>query len=70
MESTKNTLTVNEASEYCGIGRNSLRALITWNKLSVIKIGNKILIRTETLKRFLSQNEGHNLRNKNEVVAV
>lgn len=70
MESTKNTLTVNEASEYCGIGRNTLRDLIAWNKLPIIRIGNKFLIRTDSLNEFLSQNEGHNLRNKNEVVAI
>ena len=41
---TKKALTVNEASEYTGIGRNNLRKLITWQKIPVIRIGNKILI--------------------------
>ena len=43
---TKKALTVNEASEYTGIGRNNLRKLITWQKIPVIRIGNKILIRS------------------------
>lgn len=41
---TKKALTVNEASEYTGIGRNNLRKLITWQKIPVIRIGNKILM--------------------------
>ena len=63
---TKKALTVNEASEYTGIGRNNLRKLITWQK----RIGNKILIRSEVLDQFLKKNEGHNLKNKYEVIAV
>ena len=66
----KTALTVNEASEYTGIGRNNLRKLIAWEKIPVIRIGNKILIRMEMLERFLQENEGHNLKNKYEVVAV
>ena len=61
---TKKALTVNEASEYTGIGRNNLR------KIPVIRIGNKILIRSEVLDQFLKKNEGHNLKNKYEVIAV
>lgn len=48
----KITLTINEASEYTGIGRTNLRQLITWNKIPIIKIGNKILIRCITLEHF------------------
>lgn len=66
----KRALTVNEASEYTGIGRNSLRKIIMWQKIPVIRIGNKILIRTEVLDRFLEENEGHNLKNKYEVIAI
>lgn len=60
----KTAMTVNEASEYTGIGRNSLRKLIAWKKIPVIRIGNKILIRSEVLDRFLQENEGHNITNK------
>lgn len=66
----KTALTVNEASEYTGIGRNNLRKLIAWEKIPVIRIGNKILVRMEVLDRFLQENEGHNLKNKYEVVAL
>ena len=58
----KTAMTVNEASEYTGIGRNSLRKLIAWKKIPVIRIGNKILIRSE--------NEGHNITNKYDVIAM
>ena len=63
-------LTIEEAAEYTGIGRNNLRKLITWQKIPVIRIGNKILIRSEVLDQFLKKNEGHNLKNKYEVIAV
>lgn len=63
-------MTVNEASEYTGIGRNNLRKLIAWQKIPVIRIGNKILIRSEVLDRFLRENKGHNIKNKYEVIAV
>ena len=63
-------MTVNEASEYTGIGRNSLRKLIAWKKIPVIRIGNKILIRSEVLDRFLQENEGHNITNTYDVIAM
>ncbi|MCI8526968.1 helix-turn-helix domain-containing protein [Lachnospiraceae bacterium 42-17] len=66
----KTALTVNEASEYTGIGRNNLRKLIAWEKIPVIRIGNKTLVRMEVLDRFLQENEGHNLKNRYEVIAV
>lgn len=66
----KTAMTVNEASEYTEIGRNSLRKLIAWKKIPVIRIGNKILIRSEVLDRFLQENEGHNITNKYDVIAM
>lgn len=66
----KTAMTVNETSEYTGIGRNSLRKLIAWKKIPVIRIGNKILIRSEVLDRFLQENEGHNITNKYDVIAM
>lgn len=64
------TLTINEAAEYSGIGRNTLRALVNWKKIPVIRVGNKIVIRTQTLDQFLLLNEGKNLKNKQEVIAL
>lgn len=66
----KVAMTVNEASEYTGIGRNNLRKLISWQKIPVIRIGNKMLIRTAVLDKFLQVNEGKNIQNKYEVIAV
>ena len=70
MEQNKALLTVNDAAIYSGIGRNTLRSLIGWEKFPVIRIGNKIVIRTETLDKFILANEGNNLKNKHEVIAV
>lgn len=70
MKDEKVALTVNEASEYTGIGRNSLRTLISWEVLPVLRVGRKILIRKEVLDVFVSVNEGKNLKNRYEVIAV
>ena len=66
----KIALNVNEAATYSGIGRNTLRTLIRWKKLSSIRVGNKFLIRTETLDKFLLVNEGNDLKNRFEIIAV
>lgn len=67
---SKQALTINEAAIYSGIGRNTLRMLVRWKKLSSLHIGNKIIIRTETLDKFLIANEGNNLKNKYEIIEV
>lgn len=64
---TKMAMTVEEASEYTGIGRNTIRQLVRWKKLPVLRIGRKIIIRTDALDRFVSLNEGKNLRNETEI---
>ena len=61
-------LTIEEASEYTGIGRNTLRQLIAWKKIPTLYIGRRILIRREILERFIELNEGKDLRNKSSVV--
>ena len=61
-------LTIDEASEYTGIGRNTLRQLIAWKKIPTLYIGRRILIRREILERFIDLNEGKDLRNKSSVV--
>ena len=61
-------LTIDEASEYTGIGRNTLRQLIAWKKIPTLYIGRRILIRKELLERFIELNEGKDLRNKSSVV--
>ena len=66
----KIALTVYDASEYTGIGRTNLRQLIAWGKIPSIRIGRKILIRREVLDEFIRLNEGNNLMNKYEIIAV
>ena len=66
----KIALTVYEASEYTGIGRTNLRQLIAWGKIPSIRIGRKILIRREVLDELIRLNEGNNLMNKYEIIAV
>ena len=56
MMKTKMAMTVEEASEYTGIGRNTIRQLVRWKKLPVLRIGRKIIIRTDALDRFVSLN--------------
>lgn len=70
MMQDKLALTVNEASDYTGIGRNTLRDLIRWDKLPVIRVGNKVVIRRDDLDRFLSANRNNDLRNRFEVVEL
>ena len=63
----KFALTVNEAADYTGIGRNTLRQLIDWNTLPVLRVGRKILIRTDVLRQFLADNQNVDLRDRNAV---
>lgn len=61
---------IEEASVLSGIGRNTIRRLVEWGKLPVLKVGRKILIRSDSLDKFISMNEGHDLLIKDEVKAV
>lgn len=63
-------MTVEEASRYTSIGRNTLRALVDAGKLPVLRIGRKNIIRTEILINFLDLNEGVDLLNMDEVKTV
>ena len=70
MTETKIAMTIEEASEYTGIGRNTMRNLVEWGKLPVIKVGRKVLIKSDILEKFMELNEGKNLRDKSSVKAV
>ena len=63
-------MSVEDASAYTGIGRNTLRELIRSQKLPVLRIGRKILIRADTLDDFLRINDGRDLRNAAEAFAA
>ena len=70
MKETKIGMTIEESSEYTGIGRNTMRKLVEWNKLPVLRVGRKVIIRRDILERFMAVNEGRNLRNERDVKAV
>ena len=44
MTERKIALSIEEAADYTGIGRNTLRKLVEWKKLPVLKAGRKVLI--------------------------
>lgn len=63
-------MTIEEAAECSGIGRNTMRKLVEWKKLPVLKVGRKTIIRSDTLERFMSANQGRNLLVKDDVRGV
>ena len=60
-------LTIEEAAESTGFGRNTMRKLIDWGKLPVLKVGRKTIIRKDALERFMEVNQGRNLLVQNDV---
>lgn len=70
MTMCKMGMTIEEAAEFTGIGRNTMRKLVEWDKLPVLKVGRKNIIRTDTLERFMTVNQGKNLLNREEVRKV
>ena len=58
MNTGKMGLTIEEAAECTGIGRNTMRKLVDWGKLPVLKVGRKAIIRRDTLERFMAVNQG------------
>ena len=60
-------LTIEEAAETTGIGRNTMRKLVDWGKLPVLKVGRKTIIRKDALERFMEVNQGRNLLVQNDV---
>ena len=70
MSVIKMGMTIDEAAEISGIGRNTMRKLVDWGKLPVLKVGRKTIIRSDTLERFMTANQGRNLRNQNDVRKV
>ena len=63
-------MTIEEAAEISGIGRNTMRKLVDWGKIPVLKVGRKTIIRRDTLERFMTVNQGRNLLNQDDVKAV
>lgn len=63
-------MTVDEAAAYTGIGRNTIRSLIKSEKLPVLRVGRRIIIRFDVLDRFLATNQDINLLELDKVVRV
>ena len=70
MNTVKMGFTIEEAAECTGIGRNTMRKLVDWGKLPVLKVGRKTIIRRDTLERFLTVNQGRNLLKPDDVRKV
>ena len=47
-----------------------MRKLVEWEKIPVLRIGRKAIIRRDVLERFMAANEGKDLRNRPEVKTV
>ena len=63
-------MTIDEAAAYTGIGRNTLRQLVKIGKLPVLRIGRKIIVRTDVLEHFLEVNQGADLLDIEQVQGV
>ena len=63
-------LKVEEAAEYTGIGRNTIRNLIKAKKLPILRVVTKHLVRIDALTEFMKLNEGVDLRDIDSVKAV
>lgn len=70
MNTIKMGFTIEEAAEYTGIGRNTMRKLVDWGKLPVLKVGRKSIIRRDTLEHFMTVNQGKNLLVQSDVRRV
>ena len=70
MRDAKMGLTIEEAAEMSGIGRNTMRKLVDWGKLPVLKVGRKTIIRRDALESFMTVNQGRNLLNQADVREV
>ena len=70
MNGVKMGMTIDEAAEMSGIGRNTMRKLVDWGKLPVLKVGRKTIIRRDALESFMTVNQGRNLLNRADVREV
>ena len=70
MTERKIALSIEEAADYTGMGRTTLRKLVEWKQLPVLKVGRKVLIKTDIVEKFMEANEGRDLRDKGNVKTV
>lgn len=51
-------LTIEEAADYTGIGRNTMRKLVEWEKIPVLRIGRRYIIRIDVISQPRIKNDG------------
>lgn len=55
---------------YTGIGRNTMRKLVEWEKIPVLRIGRRYIIRIDVIHKFMEANQGADLLVREQVRAV
>ena len=70
MLANKIGMTIEEAAEYTSIGRDTLRRLVEWGKIPVLRIGRKSIVRTDTIERFMEINQGVDLLDREQIRSV
>ena len=70
MNAIKMGMTIEEAAENSGNGRNTKLKVVAWGQQPVLKVGRKPIIRRDTLERFMTVNQGRNLLNEKDVRKV
>ncbi|MCQ5309010.1 excisionase [Flavonifractor plautii] len=63
-------MTIEEAAEYTSIGRDTLRRMVEWGKIPVLRIGRKSIVRTDTIERFMEINQGVDLLDREQIRSV
>ncbi len=63
-------MTIDEAADCTGIGRNTLRKLVSWGKIPVLRIGRKTIIRADVINTFMEINQGRDLLDCTQVRQV
>ena len=63
-------LTIEEAADYTGIGRNTMRKLVEWEKIPVLRIGRRYIIRIDVIHKFMEANQGADLLVREQVHAA
>lgn len=70
MLANKIGMTIEEAAEYTSIGRDTLRRLVEWGKIPVLRIGRKSIVRTDTIEHFMEINQGVDLLDREQIRSV
>ena len=63
-------LTIEEVAAYTGIGKNTIRQLVGWGKIPILKIGRKMIVRADIVDRFMEVNQGVDLLDQHQVRGI